>query len=165
MPLLPQPDTFLKEILKHLAAKQLNINDLFIDHICYRLSSNARYDELKTHLTKLNELLVESKINGRNISVFKLKEPIKFGHWEIPLLELPAPKSGSHYSEGWEHIEVVTNEPLESFMQKHPDLDFDLKGFTKPLNREVRLKLGKYSFKFHEQSLEEVIEIEKGNKY
>ncbi len=161
---LTSPHDFLEKIVSSLADKHLTINDLFIDHICYRLSSNARYDELKAHLTKVNELLVESKINGRNISVFKLKAPIKFRHWEIPLLELPAPKSGSHYSEGWEHIEVVTNESLESFMKKHSELDFDLKGFTKPLNREVRLKLGKYSVKFHEQSLEEVIEFEKGMK-
>ena len=160
----PQPDNFLKEILKHLAAKQLIINDLFIDHICYRVASTERYEELKTHLAKANELLVESKIKGRNISVFKLKELIKFRHWEIPLLELPSPKTDSHYEEGWEHIEVVTKETLESFMQKHSDLDFDLKGFTKPLNREIRLKLKCGSIKFHEMSLEEVIQIEKENK-
>ena len=160
-PILPQPDRFLKEILKNLAANQLNINDLFIDHICFRVSSNERYGYLKAHLAKANELLVESEINGRNISVFKLKDPIKIQHWEIPLLELPSPKTGSDYQEGWEHLECVTQESLEFFMEQNAHLEFDLKGFSKPVNREIRLKFSCGNVKFHEQSLEEVIEFEK----
>ena len=159
--LLPDSNLFLTKTTIYLKAKSLNINDLYIDHICYRVETNERYSELKNELLKNNELLVESKINGRNICVFKLKQPIKFQHWEIPLLELPSPKSRSHYEEGWEHIECVTNEPLEIFIKNHPHLNFDLKGLSKPLNREIRLKMGKFSVKFHEMSLEEVISIEK----
>ncbi len=158
---LSKPENFLKEIFENLVAKKLIINDLLIDHICYRVATDERYLQLKNKLEKENILLTESKINGRNISVFKLKQPIKFQHWEIPLLELPSPKPGRQYTEGWEHIECVIEEKLESFIEKHADLDFDLKGFSKPLNREIRLKLGKYNIKFHELSLEEVVRIEK----
>ena len=157
---LPPSKPFLTQIINQLHAKHLNINDLFIDHICYRVETTERYYELKNELEKENQLLVESTVNGRNIAVFKLKQPITFQHWEIPLLELPSPKSGSHYEEGWEHIECVTNEPLESFIENHPNLTFDLKGFSKPINREIRLNLGKSSVKFHEMSLLRVIELE-----
>lgn len=161
MIVLPKPDNFLKKISRHLIAKNLNTSDLLIDHLCYRVATEQRYFELKKELEKENKLLIESKVNGRSISVFKLNQPIRFQFWEIPLLELPSPKAGSRYKEGWEHIECVMNESLESFMKKYPNLDFDLKGLSKSTNKEVRLKLGNLSVKFHEMSLEEVIQNEK----
>jgi len=157
---LPNPNPFLSKIFNDLKSNEINISNYFLDHICYRVTSQEKYLSIKSTLEKENQLLIESKINGRNISVFKLKKPIQFDGRMIPLLELPAPKTGSHYVEGWEHIELVIDESLDSFLEKHSKLSFDKKGFSKSLNRDIRLKFGKLSVKFHEKSLEEVIRIE-----
>ncbi len=158
---LPSPNLFLSKIFNDLKSVEIDISNYFLDHICYRVETQKKYRTLKSTLEKENQLLIESEINGRNISVFKLKNPIKFEGRSIPLLELPAPKTGSHYTDGWEHIEFVIDESLDLFLEKNQNLTFDKKGFSKPINRDIRLKLGKLSVKFHEMSLEEVIQIEK----
>ncbi len=55
-------------------------------------------------------------IAGRLISILHLHEPYTFGDREIACVELPAPKAGSPYKEGWEHAEFVTKEPLDVFI-------------------------------------------------
>jgi len=157
---LPNHNPFLSKIFNDLKSNEIDFSNYFLDHICYRVASQEKYFSLKSTLEKENQLLIESKINGRNISIFKLKNPIQFEGRSIPLLELPAPKKGSQYAEGWEHIELVIDESLDTFLEKYSNLSFDKKGFSKSINRDVRLKLGKLSVKFHEQSLEEVIIIE-----
>lgn len=162
--LLGDPSTFLKLIFENLQIDGFEISDYFLDHICYRTESAEHYNSLKINLLKENQLLVESQINGRDISVFKLKIPIDFLGRKIPLLELPAPKAGSIYPKGWEHVEFVINENLDSFLEKNARLDFDKKGFSKKTNRDLRRKYEGASVKFHEQSLEEVIRNEKMSK-
>ncbi len=106
-------------------------------------------------------LLAESIISERPIATFKLHRPIVFQEKEILLFELPAPKPGSPYPEGYEHIEVVIDTTLESWMDQYPHLPFDTNGLKKPVNRDIKLKLPTGTVKFHEQSLEEVIAMEK----
>ena len=158
--LLGDPSAFLKQVFENLKTDGFEVKDCFLDHICYRTESGEHYNSLKNNLSEKNLLLVESEINGRNISVFKLKHPIEFEDRKIPLLELPSPKPGSFYPKGWEHVEFVLNENLDAFLEKHPQIRFDKKGFSKKLNRDLRRKYEGMSVKFHEQSLEEVIRME-----
>jgi predicted metalloenzyme YecM len=127
----------------------------------------ARYEQLRDRLLEENELLVESPINGRRIATFRMASPFRFNQREIWLLELPEPKPGSPYPEGYEHAEFVTDRPLSLF---EPWLtaflgitanDLDRKGLTKSLNADFRLRLPDgLSVKFHELPLDRVIEIE-----
>ena len=155
--LLGDPSIFLQNISDQLEAKKINVTDYELDHICYRVSSLDRYHELKKTLNEFGDLLIESKINGRAISTFRLNNSIGFKGREIWCLELPAPKSGSNYQEGFEHVEFVISEPLEDFLLRFPNIDFDLKGLSKKVNSDVRIKFGDLSVKFHRQSLEYVI--------
>jgi predicted metalloenzyme YecM len=114
-----------------------------------------------------NELLVESPINGRQIATFRMTIPFRYQHRDIWLLELPEPKPGSPYPEGYEHAEFVTDRPLaqfESWLTAHLRVaasDLDRKGITKSFNADLRLRLpGGLSVKFHELPLDRVIEIE-----
>ena len=68
------------------------------------------------------------------------------------------------YKKGWEHVEFVIDENLDDFLIKNSHLDFDKKGFSKKLNRDLRRKYDGGSVKFHEQSLEEVIRLENRDK-
>lgn len=150
-------ESFLKAIFDNLERLAVDVGDFILDHICYRVETEARYKALKESLSDIGTLLGESIINGRLISNYKLYEPIKFRGREISVFELPAPKKGSHYSEGYEHVEFVTPFTLEELMSKHPELHFDKKDLGKARNRDIRLSFGNISVKFHEQSLEQVI--------
>ncbi len=165
--MFPSPSTFLKQIFTALEPVRGALSHLQLDHICYRVETVERYEKLKAQLLKTNELLVESPINGRRIATFRMAAPFCFGEREIGLLELPEPKTGSPYPEGWEHVEFVTDRPLEAFagwMVEHlgvADKDIDRSGINKLLNADLRLRLpGGLSVKFHELPLDEVIRIE-----
>jgi len=165
--MLPDPATFLTKLFSQLEPQPGALDHLPIDHICYRVAGRARYRELKNWLLAENELLVESLVNGRPIATYRMNQPFRFGDRKIPLLELPMPKPGSPYPEGWEHAEFVTDRTLADFehwlisdLGIYPD-DIDRSGLGKELNADLRLRLeGGISVKFHEQSLADVIRIE-----
>ena len=170
--ILPDAHPFLERIFEGLANKGIDVNDYELDHICYRVETLSEYESLKIELSKEGELLGENEINGRPIFVVKLDEPIVYpkgnkiksddldGEGEKRLIysvEVPAPKQNSPYSKGFEHVEFVIDTNLNAFKSQYPNIEFDEKGASKTLNPDLRLRLGQYSVKFHEQSLEYVI--------
>ena len=54
-----------------------------MDHICYRCESKEEYLFIISSLIKYGELLVESMIGGRPISVILLTQPIRYNSFEI----------------------------------------------------------------------------------
>ncbi|WP_235296955.1 VOC family protein [Portibacter marinus] len=155
---------FLDTIFRELERSAIKVDHLEMDHLCYRVQSMKRYDEIKTHLTNEYQLLSESLVNGRPIMNFQLIPPLTYQERKIAILEIPAPKHGSKYEEGFEHVEFVIQKSIEEFLEEYKHIPFDLKGLNKPYNREVRVKFDQYSVKFHESSLVEVIRKEKEAK-
>ncbi len=164
---IPSPKPFLEKLMAYLEPTPGALDHLFLDHLCYRVETVDAYVELRDKLSTENELLVESLIGGRRISTFKMKMPFHFRGRAIPLLELPEPKPGSFYAEGWEHVEFVTDRPLSAFAEwlmagrELTEGTLDYSGMNKARNADLRLQLPDgLSVKFHEQSLEEVIREE-----
>lgn len=155
--LLGNSAPFLDAIFDYLAQKKLNISNYQLDHICYRVETTKKYLYLKEKLSNFGELLIESKINGRSIATFKLYQPIIYKKRKIDCVELPAPKKGSYYQEGFEHVEFVIDAPFEDFMQQHAHLDFITKDLKKSVNQGITLKETDFSIKFHQHTLEYVI--------
>lgn len=142
---------------------EAKLNEFFseIDHVCYRVESVERYELLKKQFEVSHELLSDALVNGRPISTFKLNTPIKLENGiEIPLFELPSPKPGSDYKEGFEHIEVVTNCTLDQLIETRTDIKFNLKNKDASINADISAMFKNGLVKFHEQSLEKVIEEE-----
>lgn len=140
---------------------------LIIDHVCYRVATETRYTELRDYHLQTATLLAASEIGGRPICTFRLAVPFTFGQRQIELLELPAPKPGRPYKEGWEHAEFVTDRPLREFddwLQTTAGVAadaIDRSGLDKSLNSDLRLRLTEgISVKFHELPLDEVIRLE-----
>ncbi|MGK0366435.1 MAG: CHAT domain-containing protein/predicted metalloenzyme YecM/tetratricopeptide (TPR) repeat protein [Saprospiraceae bacterium] len=154
---LPSPLPFLRQLFAEMQEAKADFSDLTIDHICYRVETEKRYLELKKELAQYSKLLTEKPISGRPIATFKLEEPFIFQNQKIYLLELPAPKKGSFYTEGWEHIEMVIKPSFQDFMAKNAHLDFDTKAINKKVNPEVRLTFPSGAVKFHHYSLDYVI--------
>lgn len=157
--------TFLELLFQDLAQARIQLPVYWdIDHLCYRAATEESYQKLKDDFSNLGLLLIESQVNGRLISTFKLNEPVYFLDWRIDLVELPAPKSGKVTEEGFEHIEIVCDVPFSELQQKFSHLDMDTKGLSKDYNQELEICLGKRNIKFHHSSLESVINLEKSEK-
>jgi len=157
--LLGDASPFLETIFQSLEANKVDVRNYELDHICYRVETIERYEALKKALSPLGKLLVESQIGGRSIATFQLHKPIVFQNRQIHVLELPAPKTGSFYKEGFEHVEFVIDTPFENFMQKHSHLSFKTKGMSKAVNPEISLRYDDFAVKFHHHTLAYVIEF------
>jgi predicted metalloenzyme YecM len=159
--IIGDPIVFLNDLFAKLDDIGLEVDKYELDHICYRVESLDQYKIKKVELGFLGELLIESMVNGRLISTFKLSEPIIFNDRKIYLVELPAPKHAHSYKSGLEHVEFVTKDPLQKIVDRYPQYSFQVFGIHKKINADITLVLGEYCIRFHNQSLEDVIKLEK----
>jgi len=154
-------EAFIVNIGPGLRAAGINRSELaMMDHICYRVETNERYDELLRTFSGMATLLGVAEVSGRDIATFEFHNYLDVDGWRVPYLELPAPKENSPYPEGLEHAELVVIGGLDRFAKMHSELPFDTKGMGKDINPELGLKTKRLSVKFHEQPLGAVVRIE-----
>ncbi|MEX0649805.1 MAG: VOC family protein [Candidatus Andersenbacteria bacterium] len=152
---------FLNEVLDQVTEEGFDLADFVqLDHICYRTVSLENYYVKKNELTTFAELLGETIVSERPISAFRLHDPIIHDRWRIDTIELPAPKVGSEYPEGLEHVEFVLYDNIKTFLSRYSHKQFDLKAADRGINPEVGLSLEKHSVKFHLLNLPTVIYLE-----
>ncbi len=152
---------FLNRLFSHLDEARVRLEPHWdIDHICFRVESRERYETRKIEISKFANLLIESKVKGRMISTFQLREPIIFSDYAIDVLELPAPKLGKVVNEGFEHIEVVCDQTFAELQTKYERLDLDTGGMNKVFNSELEIIFGPENIKFHHSSLASVVRLE-----
>lgn len=159
--IITDPLVFLDDLFSKLDDIGLEVDRYELDHLCYRVQTVDEYKIKKEELMPFGQLLVESMVNGRLISIFKLNEPIIYKNRKIYLLELPSPKAKHSYKSGLEHVEFVTKLPLQKIVERYPQYSFEVFGIHKKINADITLKLGDYCIRFHNQSLEDVIKEEK----
>jgi predicted metalloenzyme YecM len=156
------PSEFFKKLEKELQNSRIELqNDWFIDHICYRTKDNIEYEKVKSDFSTKGVLLIESMVGGRLIATYKLSSPLRYKDFIIPLIEIPAPKTGRISQSGYEHIEIVVKESFDELIARFSHLEIKTHALSKSINPELEIEFGDISVKFHHQSLEEVIEHEK----
>jgi predicted metalloenzyme YecM len=154
-------DKHIGVITDELTGSGIDRSDIaMLDHLCYRVETNARYIETKRVLGEIALLKGEAEVQGRQIAIFELNDYIRSHGWVVPYIELPAPKNGSPYPEGLEHAEFVVVGSLERFQEKYSGLPFDTKAMNRHINPELGLKTKKASMKFHKLQIGTVIDIE-----
>lgn len=159
--LFDQAHDFLERAFAEMEQKNINLEKHWhIDHLCFRTSSQENYLLTQKQFQSFSKLLIESEVNGRLISVFKLESPIVFRDWEIDLIEVPAPKKGKPYENGFEHIEVVCDLDFEEIKSRYVQFQFDESGLSKNFNQELEIAFDGFAVKFHQLSLESVINLE-----
>lgn len=152
---------FLDEILARVEKEGFDFGDFVqIDHMCYRTGSWESYLQKKDELSAVAQLLGETAVNGRPIATFRLNRPVMHGPWRIDAVELPAPKEGSGYAPGLEHIEFVLYDDIPAFLRKYADKPFKTKAADRGINPEVGLPLGDLTVKFHLLSLPVAVYLE-----
>ncbi|MBX3040433.1 MAG: VOC family protein [Bdellovibrionaceae bacterium] len=158
---MDQARDFLERAFAEFERKAFSIEDHWhIDHLCYRTSTQELYLSTKKKFASFAELLVESEVNGRLISTFKLTSPLVFREWEIDLIEVPAPKKGKIVADGFEHLEIVCDLPFDQIKSRYPQCRFEESGLSKGFNQELEIPFGGFAVKFHHLSLESVIALE-----
>ncbi|MFZ3229428.1 MAG: VOC family protein [Pseudobdellovibrio sp.] len=157
--LLASGEQFLKNLIIELNHLKLNTSQMIIDHLCFRVETLEQYHSYKKLFLLQSTLLTETVFNGRLISTFKLNKGLKVGDKVIDCVELPAPKSGVHYSLGFEHAEFIIKETFETFIKRYPNFNFNISG-NLMTNPELTFKAKAGQAKFHYTTLERVIEIE-----
>lgn len=168
-------NSFVEPILSALASKyEIDITNKIIDHICYRCESKLEYKSLIKNIIddKLGEILIESMIGDRPISIIKLYAPLRICNYDIYCIEIPCPKQNGKHMLGLEHLEIVigssvdtpinNKDALITFMNRYPTVTFDKKAIDKYINADVCLNIGNGSnAKFHLLPIEEVVKFEK----
>ena len=161
--IITDPVVFLDTLFSRIEETGMNVDKFFLDHICYRVGTLAEYDSRKLELKEFGTMLIESMVNGRMIATYKLHSPIVYKNRLIDVVELPSPKDGASYESGLEHAEFVTEMPLKDLVAQYPNLQFETAGIDKKINADITLRLGDLCIRFHNQTLEDVIELEKKN--
>jgi len=156
-----EANRFLESAFQTMNQQQFRLKSHWdIDHICYRTSSEEVYETSKRQLSKIAELLAETDVNGRLISTFRLVDPIIFDDWQINLIEVPAPKKGRSYKDGFEHFEVVCDLTFAELIAEFPNCRHNDAGLSKEFNQELEFNFDRFAVKFHHLSLQSVINIE-----
>lgn len=152
-------EPMLQEISAWAHLDGIDISSHIIDHVCYRIASIERYEELKKILDSMGRCIGEYMIAGRPIATILLNEPIRYENFKIECIELPAPKTESPYSEWWEHAECALGITPHNFANQYPLINFDTRAVNKDINPDVSRKYGEYTVKFHEHTLRYVVEV------
>lgn len=156
---------FLDTLFSEFSSENIQLEKHWsIDHLCFRTDSDASYESFRELFKGIGKLLIESPVNGRLISTFKLNEPIQYRDWMIDLVELPAPKKGKTTKQGFEHIEVVCDLPFKEILNRFQGKTFSTSGLSKLFNQELEIELKNGAVKFHHLSLESVINLENNQK-
>jgi predicted metalloenzyme YecM len=156
-----QAQDFLKRAFAELEQNHFTLDEHWhIDHLCYRTSTQENYIATKRQFELFSKLLIESEVNGRLISTFKLPTPIIFKDWEIDLIEVPAPKLGKITTDGFEHFEVVCDLTFDEIKSRYAGFQFDESGLAKAFNQELEFSFNGFALKFHPMSLESVVNVE-----
>jgi|FLOH01.1.fsa_nt_gi uncharacterized protein len=158
---LGSPEAFLDQIMFNLARDSIDVSNFPLDHICYRVENVISYSLLKGDLSSIGTLLTEAVIGGRPISTFRLQKPIIYKERNIWLVELPAPKQGKPFTEGYEHAEFVIDMQFQDFMALYSRVPFQTTGMHKERNPDIERSYDGVNVKFHYQPLDKVIEEEK----
>jgi len=131
---LQELPSFEQELLK--ALDKLLMTDvsktLKVDHACIRFSDAKEVDMLRVELKDFGQELSCTEVNGRDIVIVQLDEPLQIVNWKVNGLELPYPKLNQKIIDGWEHVEFVlpdaenTIEGMrQAFFESFPFLELD----------------------------------------
>ncbi len=153
--------------------------DLEIDHICVRLKNHSDVDRLKAESNKFGQIISSVEVNGREISIIQLNEPLDLGAWQTYVVELPYPKKNHPYIDGWEHIEFVLSDAENTMVGIRQAFQEKFKLDTQLLKRDycysedephadgdqlpnptIGLKINGVGIKFHAKPIQAVVGFE-----
>lgn len=156
---------------------------LSICHTCVRIKSSDNVTELKENVSQIGKIISSAIVNGREILIIQLDNPLTVGNWAVNGIELPYPKQNHSYEDGLEHVEFVfpdventmnavrekvletiKNVSIEELKQKcsYSEDEPQAEGDQKP-NPTISLKVDGVGIKFHALSIQDVVGFSESN--
>jgi predicted metalloenzyme YecM len=155
-------EEFIKDIISEVKGSGFDLVDFVqLDVLCYQASSLEEYENKKASLNKIGALLSEVQMSGRPICTVRLRNPILTQDWRIDVVEVVAPKTNDDKLTGLEHIQFVLFDSLQTFMERYPTKQFDIRAVERGINPMITFKFeGGRKVKFHIVSLPAAIYLE-----
>jgi predicted metalloenzyme YecM len=145
---------FLDKLMNEIVSRGIDVSNLEMDHLGYRVSSLEEYEKLTPEFMKLGEKVHENDVRGRMVSIYKLNEPWVYMNYRISAVELIGPKEGEELVAGYEYAEFVLKEDFKSFMKKYSEVDWDITTMKVPDFPMIKLKLNdSMRAKFHMENV------------
>lgn len=112
--------TFFSDLLHRMKKVSIDLNGMPLSHLLYRTTTLPEYEKLRDELKLHCSEFVETKFNGRAVSILILKEPLLLEDgFTVSMIELPAPRPAHMYPSGLESIGVIVGKSLPDFIQQH----------------------------------------------
>jgi predicted metalloenzyme YecM len=126
---LPRFSADIETYLKELGAFEGTLG-LRADHAGLRIKNPEDVERLKEELAERGRCISSAIVNGREILLYELAEPLAIGPWRASCIELPYPKANHAYEDGFEHVEFVIPSAAETLedmraalLERFPHLD------------------------------------------
>ena len=104
-----------------------------LDHLGISATSSEQYESRKIELLELGELVREHIVSDRRISVFKLKNQLKYKQYVTAAIELVEPiKDEANPIDGFEHVEFTIDVPFEEIVSVYPQIAWNTKSMNRP---------------------------------
>lgn len=141
--LLQELKDFEQRIFEYLTELKIQkeVQLLFADHLGLRIKDPKDILVLKDELIVQGKVISSAIVNGREILIYKINQPIRLRNWLIPCIELPYPKPDHSYPDGWEHVEIV----IPSSAVSLEELRFDFMKCFPEINIDTFKQAGQYS--------------------
>lgn len=157
--------TFFLDLLERLSVVKIDVQDMPISHICYRVEDVTQYESVRGNLKTFSSAYAEHEFAGRLVSEFILKNPLDLGKgYSVLVVELLPPKSNTSYTRGLENFGMIVGKGLPEFKLKYKSI------LTGVKNRSLSCQPAYITFenaktvKFYDRSLREIVETD-GNKF
>ncbi len=169
------------------ALNQLGIVDmckeLSICHACVRIKNPDNVTALKESVSQVGVIISSAVVNGREILIIQLDNPLSVSGWYVSGIELPYPKKNHSYEDGLEHVEfvlpdtentmdavrekvttIIKNISLEELKQNYSYSEDEpqAEGDQKP-NPTISIKVDGVGIKFHALSIQDVVGFSESN--
>ncbi len=108
---------FMGNLEHKLAGLGVSLFDYPIDHICYRVADLGRFEVISKVLKKASVLHTTKFFHERYFHLFVLKKPLTYKSIAIHFIEFAEPGGSDLYSEGFQHIELLTTKPLTKIVR------------------------------------------------
>lgn len=116
-------DLFFSDLLFRLKKVNIDIKNLPIIQLLYRVEAQEEYEILRDQIKKYCNEFVETQFNGRAVSILILEKPLALEDgFSVAMIELPAPRPVHMYPSGLESIGVMLGKALSDFKQRYKDV-------------------------------------------
>lgn len=111
---------FVDDFKRRLNEVGIDLSDLPIDHVCYRVRDQNDYKKLFKKLSAASLFYTTKFFHERSFHLFVLRQPLTHQEVTTPYLEFSQPGGSDRYERGFQHLEFHTNLSIHDLIKRGP---------------------------------------------